>query len=423
MTRIGVGKGKIPEIFNDFSTYVEFGGEDCVLEDARVNISDEERITIVVSVAAAPLDVAVGLVKPPPVDENQKGSGEEVKWQPLPQVHAYSVTQPKKDWQLRVLKKWPSYHIAHSFSIVPVSRRYEHFDWLRERLEAKYPFVSIPPLPDKPNPGEDESLPLLRVVFDEIVPFHHGEPESTETLRRRLESWLQRVGEHPVLARSLIWKHFITCNDERDWARGKRMAEWDRFIGAKFFLAIDAPETRLCLESVGRHGVSAGLDDVKNALTFMGKSYCRLATLCENQPKTDWELMREKILEYLSMLSPFRHIFRLHKVFLIRSDRIGLRQYRCMAHRNVAHTTGAVAKRKEYERLRAEGKCEPENVDGVLRREEIVSYAVLAEMAHFRQLLHTDLYIFVKTLLSEQIAFYTQAWVLWESVESIECHK
>ena len=104
-----------------------------MLEDARVNISDDERITIIVSVASAPLDVAVGLVKDPLVDENQRGSGEEVKWQPLPQVHAYSVTQPKKDWQLRVLKKWPSYHIAHSVSIP--------FPELGSRPDAIFPFL------------------------------------------------------------------------------------------------------------------------------------------------------------------------------------------------------------------------------------------------------------------------------------------
>jgi hypothetical protein len=35
-----------------------------------------------------------------------------------------------------------------------VSRRYKHFDWLHERLVAKFSFIPIPPLPDKQIQGE-----------------------------------------------------------------------------------------------------------------------------------------------------------------------------------------------------------------------------------------------------------------------------
>ena len=37
-----------------------------------------------------------------------------------------------------------------------MSRRYKHFDWLHERLEAKFPCMPIPPLPDKQVTGKRE---------------------------------------------------------------------------------------------------------------------------------------------------------------------------------------------------------------------------------------------------------------------------
>jgi hypothetical protein len=40
------------------------------------------------------------------------------------------------------------------FNNIQVSRRYKHFDWLHERLVAKFSFIPIPPLPDKQIQGE-----------------------------------------------------------------------------------------------------------------------------------------------------------------------------------------------------------------------------------------------------------------------------
>ena len=39
-----------------------------------------------------------------------------------------------------------------------MSRRYKHFDWLHERLVAKFSFIPIPPLPDKQIQGEHNSF-------------------------------------------------------------------------------------------------------------------------------------------------------------------------------------------------------------------------------------------------------------------------
>ncbi|CAB4059858.1 SNX9_18_33 [Lepeophtheirus salmonis] len=53
-----------------------------------------------------------------------------------------------------------AYRITPSFSGIPVSRRYKHFDWLHERLTEKFAIIPIPPLPDKQIQGryEDEFI-------------------------------------------------------------------------------------------------------------------------------------------------------------------------------------------------------------------------------------------------------------------------
>ena len=47
--------------------------------------------------------------------------------------------------------------IGFQFSNIVVSRRYKHFDWLHERLVAKYSAIVIPPLPDKQISGEEQT--------------------------------------------------------------------------------------------------------------------------------------------------------------------------------------------------------------------------------------------------------------------------
>lgn len=44
-------------------------------------------------------------------------------------------------------------NLIFQFSNIEVSRRFKHFDWLHERLEAKYALIPIPPLPGKQFAG------------------------------------------------------------------------------------------------------------------------------------------------------------------------------------------------------------------------------------------------------------------------------
>lgn len=65
------------------------------------------------------------------------------------------------------------------FSNIQVSRRYKHFDWLHERLEAKFTCIPIPPLPDKALSGMCYKEKICHVImyvtfaFTPNLPFYN----------------------------------------------------------------------------------------------------------------------------------------------------------------------------------------------------------------------------------------------------------
>lgn len=64
-------------------------------------------------------------------------------------------------------------------------------------------------------------------------------------------------------------------------------------------------------------------------------------------------------------------------------------------------------KRKECERLAAEQKMSNSQIVDVNRRTDIISYAVIAEMSHFRMERENHLKQTLKSLIEEQIKFYS----------------
>ena len=69
--------------------------------------------------------------------------------------------------------------ISFQHSRIQVSRRYKHFDWLHERLEAKFTCIPVPPLPDKQIQGKILRKMLLRTLKTHVkiyflIPWHLG---------------------------------------------------------------------------------------------------------------------------------------------------------------------------------------------------------------------------------------------------------
>lgn len=153
-------------------------------------------------------------------------SGDGVEWSPIDQPYSCVIASPKKESKLKGLKSYIAYQLTPTFNNIQVSRRYKQFDWLHERLQLKYSVIAIPPLPDKQISGRYE---------DTFI----------EHRKTQLQAFVNCVCRHPVLSRSPVWLHFITCTDEKQWKAGKRRAEKDELVGPKFFMMIRAPNREL----------------------------------------------------------------------------------------------------------------------------------------------------------------------------------
>ena len=145
------------------------------------------------------------------------------QWEVLNEPLSCTIGTPKKSTKFGGMKSFIAYQVTPSFSNIQVSRRYKHFDWLHERLSGKFgAIIAIPPLPEKQVTGRFE---------DDLI----------EHRRIELQSFVDRICRHPVLANSEVWKHFLIQTDDKKWTQGKRKAESDTRVGISFLTTIQAP--------------------------------------------------------------------------------------------------------------------------------------------------------------------------------------
>lgn len=339
-------------------------------------------------------------------------------WQPNTQPYTVRVASPKKETKFKGIKSFIAYQLTPSFNNISVSRRYKHFDWLHERLVDKFCLIPIPPLPDKQISGryEDQFVEHRRVQLQEFV------------------DWVCR---HPVLSKCEVWYHFLTCTDDKIWKSGKRRAERDTYVGVTYCWAIYAPEKTLLMsfvdaqmescanfshlmdgavknllaiasEQTKRHQIQSkkdfqrigdGLSDLAKALSVderrappsghslaesvgrVGGLFINIGQLCGEQPRLDWIPLSDRLHIYRGVLNSFPDILSTHK--------------------------GAVQKRKDCERLVADQKMGNQQLAEVNRRVDVISYAVMAEMTHFREERDKHLKETLKDFIEEQIKFYS----------------
>lgn len=374
--------------FNRFSTFVKSGGESYILGTLRVNVEEGQKIMLV------------------KIDDGI------CNWPPIPPANQYTVlvTAPKKESKLKGLKSFIAYQLTPSFNNIQVSRRYKHFDWLHERLTEKFSLVAVPPLPDKQISGryEEHFIEHRRVQLQEFV------------------NWVCR---HPILSNAEVWQHFLTCTDEKLWKQGKRQAEKDPLVGANFCLCIEAPDKNLLqsfvddtietninfvhnLDTAVKNLMATAVDqarkqavaykkeytrigesfyslgtaiesaekatptDLATGIKRIGTAYFEIGKIFEDQPKLDWEPLVDKLYMYKGITSSFPDIFAIHK--------------------------GAQQKRKECEKI----NTPPAQLSEVRKRTDTVSYAIFAELQHFKVEREADLKVTMKRYLLEQINFY-----------------
>lgn len=337
-------------------------------------------------------------------------------WNQLESTYHVNIASPKNESKFGGLKTFTAYQLTPSNTNIVVSRRYKQFDWLHERLEAKYTVIPIPPLPGKQQTGR----------FEE---------EFIEHRRSQLQEFINYMCTHPILANCEVWRHFINCTDEKRWKAGKRKAEKDPLVGASFCAAVNAPEKQLLQSQVdtqiesctqfsnqmlsavkavlsvaedqikkfqGPHKkdfirIGEGFSELARALEIderrlttdkvMSQAVGRTAAifigigkLCGEQPKRDWLPFADKFHIYRGILQSYPDVL--------------------AEHRN------AMQKRKECEHLTAEQKMGNAQMQEVIRRTDVMSYAVMAEMNQFRLDRDQNLKQIMNEYITGQIEYY-----------------
>lgn len=356
----------------------------------------------------------------PTVTDNEKvyvlQSDSGYYWHRSSEPYTVAVTSPKKESKFKGIKTFIAYQLTPSFNGIVVSRRYKHFDWLHNRLVEKFSLIPIPPLPDKQISGryEDAFIEHRRVQLQEFV------------------DWVCR---HPILSNCEVWRHFLTCTDDKKWKQGKRTAEKDQLVGAAFCATVFPPEKSLlqsvvdsqmelcvqftismdgavknmflvCNDQAKKHQIllkkdfqriGDGFSELARALEIderrattnlclsnsVGKTaavYIKIGNYCGDQPRFDWIPFSDRLHIYRGVLSCFPDVQAEHK--------------------------NAIAKRKECEKMTAEQRMSNLQLQEVNRRTDIMSYTIMAELAHFREERDTHLRETMRNFIAEQVKFY-----------------
>ena len=385
-----LGRKTTTSLFAKSSAFARTGGEDFVLGKYDSDIQNSGMIQII-------------------EDESQ-----ELKWVNSQPSYSCTISSPRKGSKLAGLKKFITYQITCSSSGLQVSRRYKHFDWLHKQLTDKFTMLVIPPLPDKQA-------------------FGRYEEEFIDHRMKTLQSFVDRICSHPIMSESEVWKHFITCTDQKQWKHGKRKAEKDALIGGNLFLSIMVPERPIdstdleqkvdafsnftetfeasskvmekvamdqaqkCqnhykreYESIGQAFVQLGQsmkldrsdesEKLLHAVSFTGKTYQEIAKLVDSQPKNDWVPLADTMHEYNGMLDSWSSILKVH--------------------------SGARGKRKEADDAFKEGKLPESEATSIKTRTDVISYSLLTEINNFEDFRGNEIRDAHKKFLQEQISYY-----------------
>ena len=262
------------------------------------------------------------------------------QWENLNEPYSCTIGTPKKSSKFGGMKSFIAYQVTPSLTNIQVSRRYKHFDWLYERLTGKFgTIIAIPPLPEKQVTGR----------FEEDLIEHR---------RIELQSFVDRICRHPVLANSEVWKHFLTQTDDKKWTQGKRKAESDTLVGISFLTTIQAPsilsETETAIDDtiaqfskdiVKMDGAVKNMNTVANdqiikyrtvfkkdcqdigkafsqlgsavgenapCLNSIGACYEDMSSLWDEQVTKDWEPVQHLMHDYKGLVGGWQGILGLH---------------------------------------------------------------------------------------------------------------
>lgn len=101
-------------------------------------------------------------------------------------------------------------------------RRYSEFDLLRNYLMATYPYIVMPPLPEKRVLHFQINVEKLQIATDKF------EPDFVERRRQGLECFLLRLSSHPVISQDSIFRAFLS--QEEGWKDSVMGTQWQQKV-------------------------------------------------------------------------------------------------------------------------------------------------------------------------------------------------
>ena len=366
-----------------------------LLHGAIKNVSDSDRFSTIV--------------------QNEQRQSMWKRTSPPYQVNIMGYSSDKK---YHGVKKFISYEIKANIFPQRVKRRYNHFDWLHERLVEKYPNICVPPIPGKAATGN----------FDD---------DFIAKRKSLLELWLNRMAAHPVVGQSEVFIHFLQCDDASSkWKAGKRKAEKDEYHGAQWFCTLTVPgesvdtttgikervdkfakatnNLNYCFKNVNSSlekiatnhstvykkemnnmgkrfeemGITLSNDSLEapnnsllsDAFVTAGNTYAQIGNMYGEQAKTDIVPLLDKFQMYQGVLQQMPDIIQIEK--------------------------SAIQLYEEFQQ-------KPEKLEGrslmdVAPRREIISHVTFAEINQFNRDKVDEMALCMKTFLQQQIAFYTE---------------
>lgn len=316
------------------------------------------------------------------------------------------------------VKKFTSYEIQAKIFPQRVKRRYNHFDWLHERLVEKYPNICIPPLPGKAVTGN----------FDD---------DFISKRKAQLELWLNRMSSHPVVGQSEVFVHFLQCDDASSkWKAGKRKAEKDEYRASQWFCTLTVPGESVdttnnikeridkfsrasinldnCVKNVSSTlekisslnsttfkkeftGLGKRLEEwgialsnesldapnnssLSSALITVANTYAQIGNMYGEQGKIDIGPLLDRLYLYRGIIQQMPEI--------------------CQFEKNAIQTFEELQQRPE--------KLEGRSLMEVAPRREIISHVTFAEINLFNRDKVDDFNNYMKTYLQQQITFYSE---------------
>ena len=117
----------------------------------------------------------------------------------------------------RPVENAPSFHPGSA-----LWRRYSEFDLLRNYLMAVYPYIVMPPLPEKRVLHFQINVEKLQIATDKF------EPDFVERRRQGLECFLLRLSSHPTISQDSIFRAFLSQED--GWKDSVMGTQWQQKV-------------------------------------------------------------------------------------------------------------------------------------------------------------------------------------------------